>query len=144
MFETRFVAHEAQPGGFSLVGVPIIVDASDFVGVHIAAKTLAHDFGRVTGAQDSPLVHDASFSSLSSTKNAIIIGSLPESSIIQSLVQHQKLDVSAIQDKWECFTTQVLSSPFDGCDKALVIVGSDKRGAIYGTYTLSQQIGVSP
>ncbi|EEB95855.1 hypothetical protein MPER_05111, partial [Moniliophthora perniciosa FA553] len=28
--------------------------------------------------------------------------------------------------------------------RALVIVGSDKRGTIFGTYTLSEQLGVSP
>jgi hypothetical protein len=144
MFETKLVGSESQPGSFSLVGVPIVVDEDDFKGVQIAAKTLAHDFARVTGGQDSPLVLHTTLSSLSSAKNAIIIGSLSKSSIVQSLVQQQKLDVSPIQNKWECFSTQLLTNPFSGCDKALVIIGSDKRGAIFGTYTLSQQIGVSP
>jgi hypothetical protein len=31
-----------------------------------------------------------------------------------------------------------------GIDRALVIVGSDKRGTIYGMYDLAEQIGVSP
>ncbi|CAG9952803.1 unnamed protein product [Clonostachys rosea f. rosea IK726] len=44
----------------------------------------------------------------------------------------------------ECYTTQLVSNPLKGCKQALVIVGSDKRGTIFGTYTLSQQIGVSP
>lgn len=142
MFETRFVAREPQAGSFSLVGCPIIVEWDDFEGIHIAAKTLSDDFARVTGGQPNPIVH--STSPLSITKNAIIIGSLNKSSIAKSLVQQQKLDVSAIQGKWECFTTQLVTHPYNGCEKALVIVGSDKRGAIFGTYTLSQQIGVSP
>ena len=38
----------------------------------------------------------------------------------------------------------VISAPLNGVDEALVIVGSDKRGTIYGIYELSEQIGVSP
>lgn len=38
----------------------------------------------------------------------------------------------------------VVSQPFAGVSEALVIAGSDKRGAIYGIYELSEQIGVSP
>ena len=38
----------------------------------------------------------------------------------------------------------VVSAPLNGVDDALVIVGSDKRGTIYGIYELSEQIGVSP
>lgn len=37
-----------------------------------------------------------------------------------------------------------MSNPAPGVAQALVIVGADKRGAIYGVYDLSQQIGVSP
>jgi hypothetical protein len=144
MFETRFVAREAEPGSFSLVGVPILVDKNDYEGVYIAARTLAHDFGKVTGGKDSVLAYNTSSPSFAGSKSAIIIGSLPKSSILQSLSDQKKLDVSAIEGQWECFTTQLILNPFEGCEKALVIVGSDKRGAIYGTYTLSGQIGISP
>lgn len=144
MFETRFVAREAEPGSFSLVGVSILIDRNDYEGVHVAARTLAHDFAKVTGGKDSVLAYNTPSSSFASTKSAIIIGSLPKSSILQSLVEQKKLDVSAIEGQWECFTTQLISHPFEGCENALVIVGSDKRGAIFGTYTLSGQIGISP
>ncbi|HEY4789418.1 MAG TPA: glycosyl hydrolase 115 family protein, partial [Bacteroidales bacterium] len=49
-----------------------------------------------------------------------------------------------ISGKWEHFLIQVVEKPMRGVDRALVIVGSDKRGTIYGIYDLSQQIGVSP
>lgn len=141
MFETRFVGREPHPGSLHLVGCSIIVDGDDFEGIHIAAKTLSEDFARVTRGQPNPFAHGTP---LPITRNAIIVGSLTKSSIVKSIVQQQKLDVSAIQDKWECFSTQLVTHPYKGCDKALVIVGSDKRGTIFGTYTLSQQIGVSP
>ena len=37
-----------------------------------------------------------------------------------------------------------MENPVKGIDEALVIAGSDMRGAIYGIYELSEQIGVSP
>src|SRR4051812_16988629 len=46
--------------------------------------------------------------------------------------------------KWESSKLQTINSPVKGIQNALVFVGSDKRGAAYGTFTLSEQIGVSP
>lgn len=40
--------------------------------------------------------------------------------------------------------TTFVENPFGGCHQALIIAGSDKRGAIFGVYALSEQIGVSP
>ena len=48
-----------------------------------------------------------------------------------------KLDVSAIEGKWESYLIQTV-------DGNLVIAGSDKRGTIFGIYDLSEKIGVSP
>jgi hypothetical protein len=52
--------------------------------------------------------------------------------------------VSGVKGKWESFTSQVVKNPVPGCDKALVIAGSDPRGTIFGIYDISEQIGVSP
>lgn len=38
----------------------------------------------------------------------------------------------------------VVEKPFSGCERALVIAGSDPRGTIFGIYDVSEQIGVSP
>lgn len=38
----------------------------------------------------------------------------------------------------------IISNPLPGIDKAMVIVGSDLRGTIYGLYDISEQAGVSP
>jgi len=59
-------------------------------------------------------------------------------------VQSGKLDIAPILGRWESFISQVITSPLPGVDKALVIVGSDMRGTIYGLYDVSEQIGVSP
>lgn len=41
-------------------------------------------------------------------------------------------------------TTLTIQNPFPGIEKALLIVGSDKHGTIFGIYDLSEQIAVSP
>lgn len=139
MFETKFLATSAQPGSLNLVGSSILVDPNDYEGVLIAASTLSEDFAKVAGGNASPVVYDTSEGDI-----AIIIGSLTHSSIVKTLIQEKKIDVSTIKDQWECYITQLVENPFNGCSRALVIVGSDKRGTIFGTYTLSQQMGVSP
>jgi hypothetical protein len=39
---------------------------------------------------------------------------------------------------------QIVEKPLPGVDRALVIVGSDRRGTAYGLMQLSEKIGVSP
>jgi hypothetical protein len=76
--------------------------------------------------------------------SVLIIGTLGKSEMIDRLVREHKLDVSGIEGKWESFLIQVVKSPIPGVDTALIIVGSDKRGTIFGIYDLSEQLGVSP
>jgi hypothetical protein len=64
--------------------------------------------------------------------------------LIDELLGAGKLDAAAIRGRWESFVIQVVSQPWPGVKRALVITGSDKRGTIYGLYDLSEQIGVSP
>jgi hypothetical protein len=80
----------------------------------------------------------------SKSKTVIIAGTIGKSDVINALVASGKLDVKSIQDRWESFISQVITSPLPGVDKALVIAGSDLRGTIYGLYDISEQIGVSP
>jgi hypothetical protein len=49
-----------------------------------------------------------------------------------------------VRGKWEVFKTAIIEAPMAGLPKALVIVGSDKRGTIYGIHTLAEQSGQSP
>lgn len=69
--------------------------------------------------------------------NAVVIGVLRQSPIIDSLVKAKQLDATDLAGQWEAFRQVAIP-------KALVIVGSDRRGAVFGTYDLSQKIGVSP
>lgn len=115
---------------------PILLDEKDDVGVAIAAKNLQDDFRKVTGMQ-AELLHSVK------GKRLIVVGSL-ESRFVKELVKTKKIDITSLEGKREKYLMRAVSRPFDGVDEAWVVIGSDKRGTIYGIYELSEQIGVSP
>lgn len=109
----------------------IYVDPSDWDGVKIATENLAGDLLKVTNAR--PMLKEMK----EWPASGIIIGTLGKSRIIDRLISNKKIDVKKIKGQWESFLIQTV-------DSCLVIVGSDKRGTIYGVYDLSEKIGVSP
>ena len=117
----------------------LFIDSKDYPGVIRALKDLKTDIAKVTQAEPS-IVYDQ----LPKQKEILIVGTLGKSPVIDQLIQKKKLDVKDIAGKWEAFTIQTLEKPLPGVDRALVIVGSDKRGTIFGIYDLSEKIGVSP
>ena len=141
--EERFVDFRATANGFALVSggtaASVWTDAQDYAGVLRAADDLKADVARVTGV--APMV-SRDLAALHGP--AIIVGTIGRSAAIDRLIREHKLDVAPIAGKWEAFLLQVVDAPAPGIDRALVIAGSDKRGTIYGTYDLSEQIGVSP
>lgn len=114
----------------------ISYDESDFPGVVRAIKDLQNDIDSVTGKR--PML----VTSNRASEYEIIIGTLGRNRIIDRLVSSKKLDVTAIKGKWESFIVATVSDIKN--KNCLVIVGSDKRGTIYGIYELSKQLGVSP
>jgi hypothetical protein len=141
--DTRYVASQNGKGRFALSSAgksaPLYVHAQDYPGVIRAAKDLQTDINRVTQALPS-----LSSDKMPAARQVVLIGTLGKSPVIDQLVQQKKLDVTGIAGKWETFLIQVLDKPMPGVDQALVMVGSDKRGTIFGIYDLSAQIGVSP
>lgn len=115
---------------------PLLLDEKDDVGIIIAVKNLQDDFRKVTGRQ-AELLHSVRGPRL------IVAGSL-ESRFVKELVKAKKIDITSLKGKREKYLMKAVSRPFDGVDEAWIIVGSDKRGTIYGIYELSEQIGVSP
>jgi hypothetical protein len=141
--QPQYVEGVRRPGSFAIAEAKacaaLYVDAQDYPGVVRVAADLQADIARVTGCTPA-MAHDES----SLGGNAIIAGSLGKSRLIGRLARDGKIDTAAIQGKWESFSLQVVRQPLPGVESALVIAGSDKRGAIYGIYDLSEQIGVSP
>lgn len=121
------------------LAAPIWVDANDFPGVLRAVNDLQKDVNRVTDR--TPAISRATNAP---GAEAIIIGTIGRNSVIDKLIRDHRIDVAEIAGRWESFLVQVVPNPAPGVSSALVIAGSDKRGAIYGIYDLSEQIGVSP
>lgn len=151
VFDSQLVTFEdSHHQALDLTGATIFVDGQDYEGVRIAATILAEDVGRVTRGQSLDVrLFPAEFPlGARDVASAIIIGCIETSCLLKRLKDIDKVDFSCIRGKWECFATYVVDSILFGtqfgCRRALVIAGSDKRGAIYGAYTLSEQIGVSP
>jgi len=141
--QARYVEGVARPGSFAIAqgkaAATLYVGSSDWAGVVRAVNDLQADIERVTGIK-SPVSNDAK----ALKTNAIIVGTVGKSPIIDRLIQDKKIDVTAINGKWESFFLQVVQQPLPGVASALVIAGSDKRGTIFGVYDLSEQMGVSP
>lgn len=78
------------------------------------------------------------------SSTVLIVGTLTQSPLITQLISSGLIDPNPIRGKWEAFMSVIIQNPLPGIDKAMVIVGSDLRGTIYGLYDISEQAGVSP
>ncbi|KAF2747412.1 glycoside hydrolase family 115 protein [Sporormia fimetaria CBS 119925] len=150
LLEEHFITFDSVPGSIDIARAEILYASNDFVGVGIAAQSLASDFLAITGSK--PDLRNVTLQQLSrrnvntTTNVAIIVGSV-KSSLIQKIAGNgtqPKLNIGDITGKWETFKTAVVSDPLPGVQSALVIAGSDKRGAIFGIHTLAEQAGQSP
>lgn len=106
--------------------------------VKTAVSLLAHDIEAVTGSrlEVSSGIPDA--------KYAVIIGTPGNNEFIDKLIRDRRIDISPIKRGWEQYMAKTIDKPAKGIDKALVIIGSDGRGAAYGALDLSEAIGVAP
>jgi len=139
----NFITEKPGAGEFPVVNssqaTSIYVDENDDWLVHKAASLLQRDIEMITGKKPSIV---SKFPS--AIENIIIIGTIKGSSLIQKLVNEKKIKVDDLRNKWETFRIQVIENPFARIQNALVISGSDKRGAAFGIFELSAQMGVSP
>lgn len=133
-----------KPGenAFPLVGkngsATVYYDANDWESVETVANLFADDVELVTGKRPTTSAEKPC------AQASVIIGTLEKNRWIDELVASKKLDVGDIKGSWERFAVVSLDNPFPGVEKALVVVGSDRRGAAYGTFAVSEAIGVSP
>ena len=97
---------------------PILLDSSDNIAIHIAAKTFAEDVYRVTGVR--PDLYNDTLPD--GTKEAIIVGSV-SSGLVDGLQDVEY--VEGLKGKWESYDMRVKNN-VKGVEDALVIVGSDR------------------
>lgn len=128
---------------FSLVGKKdkacVYYDAQDFEVVKTTAGLFANDVKEVSGQ-----ILGVATTKEAPQKNCIIVGTLGHNEWIDRMIAKKKLDVEPLKNRWESYLVQLVRNPLPGVDKALVIVGSDRRGAAYGLLSVSRTIGVSP
>jgi hypothetical protein len=126
----------------------LVVDPDDWAGVRRAAGDLQADVARVSGAQpalaQARSVGKAGGAGGKTDADVVIVGTLGKSALIDRLAKSGKINAKALRGKWEGYLVQTVRNPLPGVARALVVAGSDKRGTIFGIYTLSEQIGVSP
>jgi len=103
------------------------------------AKLFQTDIEKVTDSRPELFLDE-----VPGAKEIVIIGTLGKSKIIDELVNNKKIEVKDISGKWETFLIQIVENPIPNITRALVIIGSDKRGTIYGMFDISEKIGVSP
>ena len=121
-----------------------LIEEEAFEGVKRIAAKVAKDFKRVSG--EAPTFIQKIEDACGAT---ILLATLGQSPLIDKLVGDGAIDVVGIKDKVEVFQKVILENPFyenqdEHAHPILAIIGSDKRGTIYGMFSLSEYIGVSP
>lgn len=104
----------------------------------VAAKVVG-DYGKVTGEVTSLLSYSEGFPTVES---AVFFGICGESRLLNELEVKGLVSYKNMRDKWEVFKFDVVH--LDNVKNLLVIAGSDRLGAIYGAFRLSELMGVSP
>jgi len=127
---------------------------SEYDGLSVIAQALKSDVARVIGDKvDNEGYAEESENGLKIVTDpkqlgskAIISGTAGENGndVINQLVEAGKIDIKKLVGRRESYQMQVVKSPIEGVEEALVIVGSDKRGALYGMMHISEMMGVSP
>jgi hypothetical protein len=137
------VETQQTAGAFPLVcegqSAEIVFDADDAPVVKIAAEALDNDIALVTGTRPGISAGGEKLPRL-----AIIIGTIEKSRFIKALCEAKKIPADRLEGKWETFLITLADQPLDNVERALVIAGSDRRGAAFGVFELSKRIGVSP
>lgn len=139
------ISEKKAAGSFAVVaansGAVIYTDAADYALIQKSAALLQQDIEMVTGKK-LPIVNSLPPSGTNTT--VIIIGTLERSALINQLARQKKISTDKIKGKWEGYLVQTIAGPVKGVGHAIVIAGSDRRGAAWGVAEISQQIGVSP
>ena len=140
---TDFIRFNNEKNAFAIAQngeiATLVVGSNDFIGVKKTLEYFKTDLKNVTGLE-AIIIYD----SIPSAKNIVLVGTLGKSALIDQLVVENKINVDDINGKWENSLIQVVKNPFVGVENALVIVGSDKRGTMFGVFDISRKMGVSP
>ncbi len=123
--------------GFPLKQSVVVYDPNDYDVVANVAQMLGEDISKVTGKKS-----DVIRGNIPGNGNAVVIGTLGHSSLIDALAKDGMIEADSIEGGWERFIVKDVKDTSGR--RLLVIAGSDRRGTAYGVTTLSRKIGVDP
>ena len=115
----------------------LFCDREEHKGVKRVASYVAADIERVFGRR--PLLTEEIFDA---EQRYIVFATIGCGALYEEL--STIVDVDSIKGKRECYLLTAIDNSDSKFDKSLCIVGSDKRGTIYGLFELSRLMGVSP
>lgn len=113
--------------------IKICVEKETFEGVKRVADKVLEDFKEITGDSFERIETD-SFENLS---DCIFVATVGNSTILDSMTQQGLVDIEDVRGKREVYKIVEYND-------SLIVIGSDKRGTIYGLYSVSESLGVSP
>lgn len=74
---------------------------------------------------------------------AVLVGTI-SGKMAKGWISKAKIDTAGLTGAWERYRIQEVKNPMAGINRAIVVLGSDRRGAAYGLLSLSKAIGVNP
>lgn len=121
----------------------VYVEDTAPAGIKRVAAAVCGDIRSVTGREPEQI----STLSQAAGGTVILAGVCSAGSVMTYFEEQGMVDASKIKGKRECYLLKVVDHPFatdPQIEKALVVLGSDKRGTIYGMFHVSELCGVSP
>lgn len=115
---------------------PIFLEDNGVFGLEKMTGIFAQDVNRVSGITPD-IVKE-----LPADDYVIYVGVCESKTVTEKFADH--IDLSKLKGKREVYGIYILDSVINAGQKILAIIGSDKRGAIYGMFNISEKIGVSP
>lgn len=135
----------------------ILVEEEGYEGVKRIAETVAEDICRVLG--ERPQISDEQSFRREGCRQVVLCATAGKSARLKELEEAGLFDPAellkddGLRPKWEVYRTKLIAlekkdcfpenSIFRQADQALLIAGSDKRGTIYGMFSLSEYFGVT-
>lgn len=121
------------------VSTKFLVDNKSDAGIKKVTKKVCEDYCNITGlSTDTEEISEK----LPSLDTAVLALNCENSEMLKDLSKKYDLDLSDVYGKWEVYKMFSLST--ESIKNLLLIVGSDRLGTIYGLFTLSELMGVSP
>jgi hypothetical protein len=137
------VTSHPTPTTFALIQdnrpASILLDTTADPALQHVATSFAADLHSISG-QTPTILNDPT----QAHGPVVILAVLHQSPLLGTLLKTQKIPAADLENQWEAYTEITLDHPFPNVPRALLILGSDRRGTVFGTYDISQKIGVSP